>query len=409
MLLNFYKSMLCVLPVAGCVIATVSCEVLDDDLDKHASPEPKVDVRLDQVAQILSGIPLSINNLDEVYDAVKASSINGYDEEYTMADLFESPGRGVGENKIGSKASEDRYVNPLRDLIRNHVCSAALTKSSSGNIIDPEEFLESLSASDIQIYWPYSESWDRLTMPIITYDPEDGADANVGYRLIINDDGSREVEQVVVDEMMAQTEPVWVINRNSDADYTTLELLRREDPNWGSGGGTIIVNPGTKSQSATTKSLILKDFTMHRNYDTWFAGASEFFVKVGCVDDFTASTEAELKLYNPKITDFMVVVKRNQLGKPQSFNTLLISDWNEQMTHCAFMITEDDGGTQTEWKCTALVRIKSMSYGVEISLPLNTRDDIVWRGQLAQRWLESNSGVESYFGDVSMTFDLVEY
>ena len=116
-----------------------------------------------------------------------------------------------------------------------------------------------------------------------------------------------------------------------------------------------------------------------------------------------------MKLYNPKITDFMVVVKRNQLGKPQSFNTLLMSDWNEQMTHCAFMITEDDGGTQTEWKCTALVRIKSMSYGVEISLPLNKRDDIVWRGQLAQRWLESNSGMESYFGDVSMTFDLVEY
>ena len=80
--------MLCILPVAGCVVATASCEVLDDDLDKHASPEQKVDVRLDQVAQILSGIPLSINNLDEVYDAVKASSINGYDEEYTMADLF---------------------------------------------------------------------------------------------------------------------------------------------------------------------------------------------------------------------------------------------------------------------------------------------------------------------------------
>jgi hypothetical protein len=73
------------------------------------------------------------------------------------------------------------------------------------------------------------------------------------------------------------------------------------------------------------------------------------------------------------------------------------------------MITEDDGGTQTSWKCTALVRIKSMSYGVEIELPLNTRDDIVWRGQLAMSWLEGNAGKHSYFGDVSLTFDLVEY
>ena len=72
------------------------------------------------------------------------------------------------------------------------------------------------------------------------------------------------------------------------------------------------------------------------------------------------------------------------------------------------MITEDDGGTQTEWKCTALVRIKSMSYGVELNLPLNTRDDIVWRGQLAKRWIDANTGIDSRFGDVSMTFDLTE-
>ena len=96
------------------------------------------------------------------------------------------------------------------------------------------------------------------------------------------------------------------------------------------------------------------------------------------------------------------------MGEPQTYNTLLISDWNEQMSHCAVMITEDDGGTRTEWKTTALVRIKSMSYGVEINLPMNTRDDIVWRGQIAQRWLESNNGLSSNFADISMTLDLVD-
>ena len=47
--------------------------------------------------------------------------------------------------------------------------------------------------------------------------------------------------------------------------------------------------------------------------DSWFAGASEFFVKIGSVEDFTAVTEAELQLYNPLVTDFMIVVKRNQV------------------------------------------------------------------------------------------------
>ena len=429
MLLNFYKSILSMSLIAASVVAILSCEVIDDNLDRHVNPETRGNVRLDQVAEILSEIPLSAEHLEEVYSAVSASSENGYDEEYTMADLFESPGRGVGDSDEETKTATDVYTNPLRELIENHVRSSALTKSSGEAFTDPDAFLEALTASDIQIYWPFSESWDGSSMPVVTFDPEDGSDANIGYRLVVNDDGSRSVEEIVVDEALAQTVPVWVVNRNSDAGYTTLELIRREDPNWGNGGGTIIVKPHSRSEQAWPgqegiqqslseqtrssqsglKSLVLKDFTMQRHYDTWFAGASEFFVKVGAVDDFTAATEAELLMYNPLITDFMIVVKRNQLGKTQKSDILLVSDWNPQMTHCAFMITEDDGGTKTEWKCTALVRIKSMSYGVELSLPFSTRDDIVWRGQLAQRWLEANSGMNGSFGDVDLTFEVVEY
>ena len=147
---------------------------------------------------------------------------------------------------------------------------------------------------------------------------------------------------------------------------------------------------------------------MKRHYDSWFAGASEFWVKMGSVEDFTASTEAELRLYSPSVTDFIIVVKRSQLGRPQVFNAILVSDLTEQLTHSAFMITEDDGGTITKWDCQALVRIASKSYGIEITLPFNSRDDIVWRGQLATSWFESNSNVVGHFGDVDLTFEVIE-
>jgi hypothetical protein len=187
-------------------------------------------------------------------------------------------------------------------------------------------------------------------------------------------------------------------------------MLRREDPDWGEGGGTIIVKPKSKAETgAELKTLVLKDFTMHRNQDSWFAGGSEFWIRTGSLDDFTASTEAELRLYNPLVTDFLIVVKRKYVGQPQPFNAVLVPEWNPQMTHCAFMITEDDGGTRTEWKCTALVRIASKSYGVEMNLPFNTRDDIVWRGHLTNRWIEANDNITSNFGDVSLTFELMEY
>jgi hypothetical protein len=146
---------------------------------------------------------------------------------------------------------------------------------------------------------------------------------------------------------------------------------------------------------------------MKRNYDSWFAGASEFFVKTGSVEDFTAATEAEMRLYSPSVTDFMIVVKRNQVGKPQPFNAVLVSDWTDQMSSCAFMITEDDGGTRTDWNCTALVRVESKSYGIELKLPFNSRDDIVWRGQLSDRWLEQNSNIVGHFGDVDLTFQIL--
>ncbi len=411
------------------LLVATSCEILDDDVDKHAAGYDTEYVRLDQVARILSEVPLQKQHLEEVRTAVQASSSNGYDEEYTMRDLFTDPGRGVGDDRLPTKSVTRQFQSPLRELIEQHVRSYVPTRSSSSDIPDPDKFLEALVNSDLQIYWPFSDSWDGVQMPVITFDPEDGADANIGYRIIPGEDGLRHVEEVIVDEDLAREQPVWVVNRNSDAEFTSLELLRRQDPDWGEGGGTIIVKPGagagggsvtgtkagdmfatrTADGAEKVKSLVLKSFTMKRHYDSWFAGASEFFVKIGAVDDFTAATEAELRMFNPLITDFMIVVKRNQIGKPQQVNSLLISDWNGQMSHCAFMITEDDGGTRTEWKCTALVRIKSMSYGVELNLPFNTRDDVVWRGQLSERWLSASSGQPGSFGDLDLTFELAEY
>lgn len=402
------------------VLAVASaCEVVDNDMEKHVDTQNDSSyVALQEVASILSAVPLEGEHLYEVHSAVTSSSGNGYDEEYTVRDMFSVPGKGVGENQTRSTRI---YDNPLKSLIENHVRSEAFTKSA-GEARNAEDFLNALMSSDIQIYWPFSEDWDGSALPVITFDPEDGSEVNIGYRIEVDDDGSRRIREIAVDEDLARRNPVWVVNRNEDAEYTSLEILRREDENWGEGGGAIILEPQSVSPSAVRsktdagagdeaggKTLILKEFTMKRNYDSWFAGASEFFVKVGSVEDFTATTEAEMKLYVPAVTDFMIVVKRSQVGKPQPFNAVLVSDWTDQMLNCAFLITEDDGGTRTDWNCTALVRVASKSYGVEMKIPFNSRDDIVWRGQLAAKWLQANSNVVGHFGDVDLTFEVVEY
>ncbi len=60
--------------------------------------------------------------------------------------------------------------------------------------------------------------------------------------------------------------------------------------------------------------------------DSWFAGGSEFFIKCGSLNGFTAQTEEELKLYYPSVTDLMVNVRRKQVGKTLRFNTVLVSE-----------------------------------------------------------------------------------
>ena len=375
---------------------------------------------------MLSELPMEPVHFKEVHRAVSSSSGNGYDEEYMMRDLFASPGRGVGEEDSGksgnsveehSKSLSD--ILPLRDLIIQYAENRAATKASG---FDPGLWLESLSSSDIQIYWPYSEDWDGETQPVFTYDPGDGSQVGVGWKVDTDERGARTVRKIEVDEKYAAAYPVWVVNRNSDSGYTSLDVMRREHPEWDNGGGALIIGGPVSSRSpgvplpeeetkaaSSVKTLILKDFTMRRHYDTWLAGGSEFFIKAGSVNDFVASTEAELQLYVPAVTDFMVVVKRKQLGQALPFNTVLVSDWTSQLTQVAFMIVEDDGGSLTQWKCSAVVKVASKSYGFDISLPFNTRDDIVWRGQLSRRYIEATDKIAGHFGDVDITFEVVDY
>jgi len=360
-----------------------------------------MDASLSEVAIMLSSIPLEEEHIREVYDAVCASSGNGYDEEYTMKNVFASPGAGVGDNL--TKRSNGSYANPLRNLISRYYQDHPQSKGSL--------MADNLQDSECQIYWPYHENWDGITHPIITFDPGGNQNTNIGYEIVEDDGGNRTVQEVMVDEATAMNRPVWVVNTNTDDGYLSLEMLRHGDSEWAVGGG-IVVKGATKSiedyiSNGEIRTLILKDFTMNRHFDPWFRGASEFFVKVGSVDGFTAKTEEDMRLYQPSVTDFMIVIRRCQKGVSVPFNAILVSDWTDQMESVAFLISEDDGGTITSWKATAVVKVKSKSYGVELDIPVNDKDDIVWRGSLAAEFIDKYAGKVQHFGDVDLTFDFI--
>lgn len=337
---------------------------------------------LSSLARMFAALPIGLDQMEEVKDAASASIWNGYDEEYTMKQLIEAPGCGVGDNP--TKAGN--YTRPLRDMIAEYL--ATETKAGAKDV---EEYLNALSQSDLQLYWPYSEDWDGEELPIITFDPGYGSDYNYGYKLGRDSNGFSVVDSVYVDEQIAREHPVWVINTNDDAGFTPLDLY---------------TDDAQSSTKSGPRKLFLRSFTMLRHYDSWFRGGSEFFVKCGAVNGFHATTEAEMRLYYPSVTDFMVVVKRKQLGEEVPYNGIIMTDFTNQLENLAFLITEDDGGTQTSWKCSATVKVKSKSYGFECDIPYNEKDDIVWRGQLSASFFQEADYVSGRFGDVLISFVL---
>lgn len=346
------------------------------------------------VAGILASLPLGEENLREVYDAVSTSSERGFDEEYLLSDLFLNPGAGVG----GGTRSGAAYATPIRDLFTKYLQEHAGTKSAAGGV-DPEEYIAALTESDLQLYFPYHDEVDDTKLPVITFDPGYGAETNIGYEMHVAADGSRYVERVIVDEVMAMERPVWIVNTNDDSAFTPLEFYLEKTR--ADARSATAVRP-----SGTGRKLMLKSFRMIRNYDSWFAGASEFKIQIGSVDGFKASTEAELSQYHPSVTDLMVVVKRKYVDQDVPLDGLLMSDFTSQQSKIAFLLIEDDGGTITSWKCSASVKIQSKAYGFDIELPYRDKDDLIWKGQLDADFFREADVVSARFGDTRISFAL---
>ena len=386
------------------VLSAVSC---NKDLMTRSpsglSPQtPEIALSLGQTARMLTELPLGIEQVREVQEAVAASVANGYDEEYPFRNLLEAPGTGVGDAELQSRFPELRSRASGRSeeagLLRNLLSYALSTRSENpaASRNDHKELVE----SGFQIYWPYFDEWDGKTLPVITFHPENGSESNVGYLRVPQPDGSWKIEEMTVDEELAMQRPVWVVNRNEDAGGMTPQLFAKLAASLPQSE----FGPVSRAGSGELRTLTLKEFRASRNYDSWFAGASEFYVKCGSVENFTASTEEDLLRYHPSITDFMIVVRRKQVNHTIPFYAVLVSEWTSQLQDSAFLILEDDGGTRTSWKCSANVRIKSKVYGFDVELPFRSHDDIVWRGRLSNRYFEKYNNLMGHYGDVSITF-----
>lgn len=358
------------LPLAlALLLSFQACDKTESTFLCLEEPSVTQGVTPNSVARMLSELPLTLEQVREVWDGVNASSANGFDEEYTFQDMFSCPGRGVGDERLGTR-TVSTYSEPLHQKIASH-----------------------LASSGLQILWPYSEDWDGHSMPVITFCPEMNLETLVGFMREELPGGQCIVKEIPIDEDYAREHPVWVIGWNEDAGAVTPQMLEKTFPE----------SVSTRA-SSDFKTLKLKEFKAHVQYDSWYSGGSEFFVKCGSLKAFTATAASDLSKFTPEITDLMIKVKRKQVLTPLRYNTVLVPEWSSQLSECVFLIHEDDGGKLTTWKASGEVKIKSKAYGFSVEFPYHRNDDIVWRGKLSSSYFEKNNGVANRYGDVSITF-----
>lgn len=398
---------------AVCALAITSCNKAEkDDADPIATTTQEL-LSKSGVAQMLASLPIEADHISEVWGAVSSSEANGYDEEYMMCDLLSSPGAGVGDSPESRAATRAQYSRSLRDLIAGYLSeqAAAITREGSTKASDAalvQQWLADLSSSGLQIYWPYSSDWDGETTPLVTFDPGYGASDNYAWEIAWEDGAYKAMRQVYVDEAVAASRPVWVINSNDDSGFTPLELFSRAAVSQKKAGVStkkgLFDFDDDPDPETPRRNLFIKDFTMLRNYDSWFAGASEFFIQTGSVTADYGESEVNPGSFNPEITQLMIVVKRRQVGLKIPYEAMLLSNFPDELSEIALLITESDGGTRTTWKASAKVMIKSKSYGVDMEFPLYSNDDMVWRGPLSMDYLRKLGSDEGRFGDVRITF-----
>lgn len=355
-----------------------------------------------EIVSMLSSLPLNNEVCLEVATVVNNSVNYGLDEDFLFRELW-SP-----KTKVSSVQN-----SLLKQQIESYLNANIETKSGTGSI---ENILKN---SDISIYWPYCDDWDGKTLPTITCPPKDETQEwNYGYKLNENN-GSVELEVVIVNEEYALENPVWII-KDTDYDYTDLPSFINGE--FSSNGVIYIPEQSDSNNSIQTKASgdvmygwIMSSMTVSKQYDKIFwSGGSEFRI--------AASFPTETG-YAGSTNTFNTTFTRKQIrnSTTKNFNTDMTSDnvlnydWKEGQYSNGFAIWEVNGKKATTdytLGCTATVGSDSAKVECSAIVKITPKDELVTNREYTRSYMFSSTGKapQKYDdGNVVCTYMIIDY
>lgn len=338
---------------------TYSCKEEVATIEKQTYTKDEIELvsKLKETSLTLCNIVNSPEVVTEVNSIVKINIDYGRDEEARFRDL-------IGAEKSVFFDETTKQKSPaLNRVLRSKVAS----------------IYEYLVNNDIQIYWPYSENWDGISTPLITYAPFDENQTTV-YAYKANANGL--IDSVLIDENYAKNNPVWIINQN-ETSYKELPAFSKKQY---VKNGVLFLSPKANSKrvkyAAPTAlndpnsiyNISLGKVKATEQWDTWMAGGSEFrFRMVGAIPSGTTGV----------ISDYSVGViavefTRKEIGKKvtKDINSLINIDWAPDETFNGFAVWEEDGGPSTQ-KVEFNVGYKDIKVGATFNI--GNVDDLIYQ------------------------------
>jgi hypothetical protein len=326
--------------------------------------------KLESVAQIVCHTAENISDCEEVKSGVDANIYYGQDEELRFRDIL-SP----KESKFLKSASTIvNFSNKLSDaFIGNNLKSANVEGD------DLETFVLN---NNVQVYWPYSEDWDGVELPTITFNPLLPIDENIGFKKVFLSDGSYIIDTVIVNEKYCMNHPVWIINQN-ESDYGDIPTFINNE--FKSGNITYLQsNPNLKSalvddynNSNKIYEIQVGEVKCTKQYDfIWNGGSDIYFKMIGSKQDGTNSAIAD---YSGNILS--AKFKRKEIRKKnwKSYFTAINPDWSNSELDNGFIVYENDGGDkEKEFKGKLSFEISKVKVGCDFEFKYGKRDEKIY-------------------------------
>lgn len=275
-----------------------------------------------------------INACKEVKSIVELSIEYGRDEDARFRDLIGT------EQSVFFKQSP-QLKSPLFNRSFSKIYVSQENDSTSSYLTD----------NDIQIYWPYSENWDGVTIPVVTFAP---LDKNVTDIMAYKMNEYGKIDSLIVNENYAKKYPVWVINKNNIAydnlpNFSKGEVIKNDIIYLQKSKSAKIIqatNDEPLNDSTYVYSIYIGSMRAERQWDTWIAGGSEFMFRMVGSKKTITGVEGDYSMATVCAPAF----SRKDIDNKETkvLSSLINIDWGVRETLNGFALWEDDGGSATQ-------------------------------------------------------------